>query len=61
MSSTNSSLTNANAPTRSFGSDHDPVLDGVTRGLEALFPPVCQHASQSEDPEAVQDDPISST
>ena len=40
MSITNSSFTDANVPTRSFGSDHDPVLDGITRGLEALFPPI---------------------
>ncbi|TGE02434.1 hypothetical protein [Methylobacterium nonmethylotrophicum] len=45
-------LTDANIPTRSFGSDHDPVLDGVTRGLEALFPPVYQDRDQ----ELVRDD-----
>ncbi len=56
MSSTHSSLTEANAPTRSFGSDRDPVLDGVTRGLEALFPPVYQLVSRDEDLEAAQDD-----
>ena len=56
MSRTNSSFTEANVPTRSFGSDHDPVLDGVTRGLEALFPLVHQLASWSEDPEGVHDD-----
>lgn len=47
----NNSLTNANVPTRSFGSDHDPVLDGVARGLEALFPPIYQNQ------EPVRDDP----
>lgn len=45
-------LTDANLPTRSFGSDHDPVLDGVARGLEALFPPVYQDRDQKP----VQDD-----
>jgi hypothetical protein len=55
MSSTNSSFTEANVPTRSFGSDHDPVLDGVSRGLEALFPPIHQLVSRDEDQEAVQD------
>jgi hypothetical protein len=56
MSSTNSSFTEANVPTRSFGSDNDPVLDGITRGLEALFPPVYQLVNRDEDPEAVQED-----
>lgn len=42
MSSTSSNFTEANVPSRSFGSDHDPVLDGITRGLEALFPPIYQ-------------------
>jgi hypothetical protein len=56
MSSIHSSLTDANAATRSFGSDHDPVLDGITRGLEALFPPVYQLVSRDEDREAAQDD-----
>lgn len=60
MTSTNASLTDANTPTRSFGSDHDPVLDGVTRGLEALFPPVYQHASLGGDLEAEQDNPVPS-
>lgn len=56
MSSTNSSFTDANVPTRSFGSDNDSVLDGVTRGLEALFPPIYQLVSRDQDPEAAQDD-----
>lgn len=53
MSNNSLSLTNANFSTRSFGSDHDPVLDGVARGLEALFPPVYQ----DQDQEPVQDSP----
>ncbi|WP_125900839.1 hypothetical protein [Methylobacterium indicum] len=55
MSSANSSFTEANVPTRNFGSEHDPVLDGVTRGLEALFPLVQQHTSWGDDPEVMQD------
>jgi hypothetical protein len=56
MSSATLSFTEANVPTRNFGSEHDPVLDGVTRGLEALFPLIHQLASRGEDPEVVQDD-----
>lgn len=56
MSSTKSGFTEANVPTRSFGSENDPVLDGVARGLEALFPPIYQLVSGDEDQEAVQDD-----
>ncbi|TNC10700.1 hypothetical protein FF100_21295 [Methylobacterium terricola] len=56
MSGTNSSFTEANVPTRSFGSDNDSVLDGVARGLEAMFPPIYQFVSRDDDPEVVQED-----
>ncbi|AWN49349.1 hypothetical protein DK419_25855 [Methylobacterium terrae] len=56
MSNASANLTNANVPTRSFGSEHDPVLDGITRGLETLFPPVYQLGGVDLRLELVRDD-----
>ncbi len=55
MPNASANLTNANVPTRSFGSEHDPVLDGVTRGLETLFPPFYQPADADLGLEPVRD------